>query len=87
VTQQNSATAEELSATAEELSSQAEHLQHTIAFFQVDAQRQTNPELPIRSISVEEAGATGRPQRDPDAFESENKEPGEDELDEDFEQY
>jgi methyl-accepting chemotaxis protein len=87
VTQQNSATAEELSATAEELSSQAEHLQQTIAFFQVDAHRQTGQESPLHSISAEGAGATSRPQPVPDTFEFESKEPGEDELDEDFEQY
>jgi methyl-accepting chemotaxis protein len=87
VTQQNSSTAEELSATAEELSGQAEHLQHTIAFFQVNAHRQTDLESPFHSIPVEGTGATGRSQADPDSFEIEDKQPGEDELDEDFEQY
>jgi len=37
VTQQNSATSEELAATAEELASRAGQLQHTIAFFKIDA--------------------------------------------------
>ncbi len=40
ITQQNSATTEALSATAEELANQAEQLQHTIAFFTVDARGQ-----------------------------------------------
>ncbi len=40
IAQQNSATAEALSAIAEELAGQAEQLQHTIAFFTVDARGQ-----------------------------------------------
>jgi methyl-accepting chemotaxis protein len=37
ITQQNASSSEELAATAEEMSSQAEQLQHTMAFFKLDA--------------------------------------------------
>jgi len=37
VIQQNSATSEEMASTAEELAAQAEMLEHTMAFFQIDA--------------------------------------------------
>src|SRR5262249_24592861 len=42
VTQQNAAASEEVSATSEELTAQAEQLQRTIAYFRIDASRQTS---------------------------------------------
>ena len=44
VIQQNSATSEEMASTAEELAAQAEQLQHTIAFFKIDATGRERPD-------------------------------------------
>lgn len=63
VIQQNSAAAEELASTAEELSGQAQQLQSTVAFFKLDASRQSATRSPFQKQTERSNGSAAKAAR------------------------